>query len=825
MHRRPAGKLPRRQPRVHSRVRQAAVATVAALAAISAGAVLFWADAPSPVRAQSVQALSPFSVPSGQGASIDGLTEYLAAGSGATTNGTVIGPDYTQGHPATEATGRQAVRLTARGQFVQFTLTAPANAVDISYALSQGASGFLSVYVNGSKLSKELSLTSAYSYITTPNIMGSKTHHFFDDARMLLPSTLHAGSTVKLQVDADDTAVPYTISVADFYNVPAAASQPANSVSVVAQGADPTGSADSTAAFNSAISAANANGVAAWIPPGTYLISSPLHVQKATIAGAGDWYSQIKTNKFIDNTSVVPGPVNLSGFAILGSTIGRHDDSTANAINGSLGSGSVVNGLWIQNTNVGFWLQFGNTHITVENCEILSTSADGLNFNGNATGSTVKNNFIRNTGDDGLALWSYPAADSGITLSNNTVVQPNLANGIADYGGSNNTITDNVIADTNALGSGLAVSNEQFLSPGFAPLSGTITVSGNILLRTGAFNPNWQHPMGAIRIDSYDYAISGVTINVTGNTVADSPFSAFEIVSGGGHGLPVSGLNLSGNTVNWTGTVVFQAETTGSASVDGLAASQVGVPGAYNLGFPGNTAGAFTFHLGSNNSGWSTAPVMTSFPAAVGLPPSNSPLPSPSTSPSPASPSGSPPTTSPAPSPTSTATRPPSSPSPSPSSARPSVSLPPTPAGTEVGCQNVALGKPVSASGLTQVYVPANAADGNNLTYWESADNAFPQWLMIDLGSAVSIHRIVMHLPPLPAWRPRTQTLSISGSTDGTTYRPVPGSSRYIFSPATGNTASVSFPSATVRFLKLTFTANTGWPAGQLSELEVCRTH
>jgi polygalacturonase len=86
---------------------------------------------------------------------------------------------------------------------------------------------------------------------------------------MLLPSTLHAGSTVKLQVDAGDTAVPYTISVADFYNVPAAASQPANSVSVVAQGADPTGSADSTAAFNSAISAANANGVAAWIPPGT----------------------------------------------------------------------------------------------------------------------------------------------------------------------------------------------------------------------------------------------------------------------------------------------------------------------------------------------------------------------------------------------------------------------------------------------------------------------------------------------------------------------------------------------------------------------------
>ena len=158
-----------------------------------------------------------------------------------------------------------------------------------------------------------------------------------------------------------------------------------------------------------------------------------------------------------------------------------------------------MNGLWIQDTNVGFWLQYGNSNCTVENTEVLSTDADGLNFNGNATNCTVQNNFIRNTGDDGLAIWSYPAADSGITFSGNTVVQPNLANGIADYGGTNNTITGNVVADANALGSGMAISNEQFLSPGFAPLAGTITVSNNTILRSGAMNPNWGHPMGALQ--------------------------------------------------------------------------------------------------------------------------------------------------------------------------------------------------------------------------------------------------------------------------------------------------------------------------------------
>ena len=127
------------------------------------------------------------------------------------------------------------------------------------------------------------------------------------------------------------------------------------------------------------------------------------------------------------------------------------------------------------------------------------------------------------------------------------------------------------------------------------------------------------------------------------------------------------------------------------------------------------------------------------------------------------------------------------------------------------------------ASGVTQVYVPANAVDGSASTYWESTDNAFPQWLAVDLGSAVSISKIVMKLPPLAVWWPRTQTLSISGSMDGSKYTPVVGLRGYTFNPATGNTAAVSLPPVTVRFVKLTFTANSRWPAGQLSGLMICR--
>ena len=45
---------------------------------------------------------------------------------------------------------------------------------------------------------------------------------------------------------------------------------------------------------------------------------------------------------------------------------------------------------------------------------------------------------------------------------------------------------------------------------------------------------------------------------------------------------------------------------------------------------------------------------------------------------------------------------------------------------------NLALNEPVTASGYTQAYVPANAVDGNTSTYWESTDNAFPQWFQVD---------------------------------------------------------------------------------------------
>jgi chitodextrinase len=152
---------------------------------------------------------------------------------------------------------------------------------------------------------------------------------------------------------------------------------------------------------------------------------------------------------------------------------------------------------------------------------------------------------------------------------------------------------------------------------------------------------------------------------------------------------------------------------------------------------------------------------------------------------------------------------------PSPASNAVSVTTDPAPSG------NLAAGKPTSASGYTQNYVPGNAVDGNASSYWESPNNAFPQWIQVDLGSALSVGRVVLRLPPSSDWQTRTQTLSVQGSTTGSSFSTLSGSAGRVFNPATGNTVTITFTAASTRYMRINVTGNTGWPAGQLSGLEV----
>ncbi|WP_045744275.1 CARDB domain-containing protein [Actinoplanes rectilineatus] len=145
------------------------------------------------------------------------------------------------------------------------------------------------------------------------------------------------------------------------------------------------------------------------------------------------------------------------------------------------------------------------------------------------------------------------------------------------------------------------------------------------------------------------------------------------------------------------------------------------------------------------------------------------------------------------------------------------------PAAANAADTDLAAGKTFTAASRNDVYQPSNAGDGNAATYWESSSNAFPQWLQVDLGATAAINRTVLKLPPATDWTTRTQTLTVQGSTDGSTFSTLKASAGYVFNPASANTVSIDV-SGSVRYVRLSFSANTGWPAAQLSELEVYGT-
>ncbi|MFJ4828497.1 CARDB domain-containing protein [Streptomyces sp. NPDC088747] len=135
---------------------------------------------------------------------------------------------------------------------------------------------------------------------------------------------------------------------------------------------------------------------------------------------------------------------------------------------------------------------------------------------------------------------------------------------------------------------------------------------------------------------------------------------------------------------------------------------------------------------------------------------------------------------------------------------------------------NLALGKGATTSGSQSGYPATNVTDGSQQSYWEGPAGSFPQWIRVDLGGTVEANQVVLKLPT--TWEARTETLSVEGSTDGSAFTSLSGSATRRFDPAGANTVTVDFTARSVRHVRVQVTANTGWAAAQLSEVEVYGT-
>jgi Pectate lyase superfamily protein len=612
--------------------------------------------APAVTRA----AIDP-SLVAGRGASVPFVEQEAE---GATTNSTIIGPSTAAYTLPAEASGRSAVSL-APGQYVDFTLPQAANAITVRYSIPDAPNGGgitapLDVTVKGHG-GRTMTLTSQYAWLynaypfsndptlttsiepdwwttecgcvpgtTTTFAAPFRPNHFYDEQRLLLGRTYRAGDVLRLAAPAGTTASATVIDLMDSQLV-APPKVDLVAANALAFGADPTGRRDSADAIDRAIAFAQKTHLKVYVPPGVYQVNRHIVVDNVTIEGAGSWYTIFKGHQ-VDLATPAPdgsvhtgvgfygkyvaaggsANVHLSGFAIEGDVRARIDTDQVNGIGGAL-SDSTISDLYIQHTKVGIWLDGPMNDLKITNNVIVDQIADGINFHTGVTNSVASNNFIRNTGDDALAMWSEKTEDANDTFDHNTVQTPVLANGIALYGGVDNTVSNNLIADPIREGSGIQLGS-RFGSEAF---TGHAWITDNTTVRAGTYELNWNIGLGAIWIYALEKSIDA-DIEVVGDNFLDNMYNAIMLVSD----FPVKDLYSITNVhfkdikIDGTGTSVLSARVKGSATFENVDARNVGAVGINNCGsFNFASAGSeFTpIDLGGNDGGGTTGPWMASW--------------------------------------------------------------------------------------------------------------------------------------------------------------------------------------------------------------------
>ena len=611
-----------------------------------------------------------------------GLDPALVQGRGATVpfveheaenavfTGERIGPGREAYTLPAEASGRTAVRLSQPGQYVEFTLSRPANALTLRYSIpdAPGGGGIdapLDVVLDGHKR-HTMTLTSKYAWLygmypfsndpdvdpnpgwwkpePDPVAKPFRPNHFYDEQRLMLGRTYKAGDKVRFQVPRYGVLPAwYVLDLADFELVGKPVEQPRGSLSVRLFGADPTGRRDAAPAIDRTIAVAKALHRTVYIPPGTYQVNRHIVVDKVTIQGAGNWWTIIKGSVLplaqpAPDKSVHTAPgfygkyaedggstgVRLSDFAIESDVRERIDTDQVNGIGGAMGGGSVVERLYLHHTKVGLWFDGPMSGLTVRNNVIVDSIADGMNLHLGVSNVRASHNFVRNSGDDGLAMWSETnpqgLENHDNVYDHNTVQTPVLANNIAIYGGRDNAVTDNLVADPIREGSTLHAGSRFNATP----FEGTLTFARNTTVRGGPRDLNWDLGLGAIWLYALQANMSG-RIDITDSTFLDSTYNAFLFVVDWPvkDTYAITNVHVRNARVDGTGTNVVNARVGGWAEFENVDARNVGAPFVNNCG---------TFHftgtpefdvrlLGGNDGGWTGATWCEDRPPVVPPPP------------------------------------------------------------------------------------------------------------------------------------------------------------------------------------------------------------
>lgn len=406
------------------------------------------------------------------------LTQPVAVGRGAimpytkieaespsvATNGTRLAPNYKLADLAGEASGRSAVMLDATGEYVEFTLTAPTNALVLRNSIPNSADGAgidstVSVYVGGVGKGK-LQVSSKFSYVyTTPsnlgqlgynNTPGGTAYWLYDEANMLLDQVYPAGTKIRIQKDASDVQW-ISVDFLDTENVAPAASNPdpARYVQVSA-----------TKNIDAALQEfrADTNKLGIFIPAGNWPINSKIFVYgRATqIIGAGPWHTRLIAPQDQSNTDVgfnISSQANgslIKNFSVWGNYRYRVD-GPGKFIDGNGMQSVTVENIWAEHFICFYW-GVNSSNNTFRDLRIRNTFADGINMTNGSSNNLITNSESRGAGDDAFALFSAIDAGGSYNVGNRytnlTAVLVRRAAAFAVYGGSGNLYQNLYGADT-----------------------------------------------------------------------------------------------------------------------------------------------------------------------------------------------------------------------------------------------------------------------------------------------------------------------------------------------------------------------------------------
>ena len=533
----------------------------AALAASPTPAAYQAPGTPSPSVAGATTPFTTYQAPEGQ------------LGGGASVVSLTSSPTSEYDSPQGEASGHAYVQLTQTGQSVQWTndTGAPISFINVRASIPDSSSGSgqtatLDLYVNGT-FRQALSLNSMQSWEYeggSGNYNGSDENpadgdprNFWDEFHAFVTgAAIPAGATFSLEKDSSNTASFYWVNSIDLWNAPAPAAQPANSISITSCGATadntPTngtaaaGATDSTSAIQNCISQAESQNKILWIPQGTFYVigTASLPVSNITVEGAGYLYSEVYRQVPLPNSAGLGSLFQCTSCHIQDFHIDSNAQSRATADGGggaedTTGTNWSIEDMWVQHVESSVWAS-GSGGV-VENNLFTDIFADGCNLNNvSLTGTsgsnlTATNNFIRGTGDDGMAINSVAYNTNGstttdytamtdITMTHNTVIAPWGGKGIGVYGGSGHVVEDNYIADT-ARYIGLGVGR---FGVNGSDMTGA-TVSGNVVVRSGG-NAYFQGQPAMQIGNGGDGQNVGVVSNadVTDNTIINPVYDGLD---------------------------------------------------------------------------------------------------------------------------------------------------------------------------------------------------------------------------------------------------------------------------------------------------------